>query len=395
MIIYTKKIKHVIYLYIFIFLILFSQPIIAQGVYISEELFTIPWGNQPGELSTWWNEEPPEDWEGIIKPPGPVAVSSTGGFVIVDYDNLTRRLTKYSIDGTFVSVIDLKIAGLPFPSELSVADSGEVLFSKYNKLVLLDTSLQPSSTTILPSNITNIWPSNNGGFWCKYSIKTGNNELSRYMVEFNLDGSVSESQLLFAGQSDDPNRLNHRFITPLGQSKPRLEDMYGYKYIVKWIYGQGNILTKRSPSEVIVYEHTLNDDPDWQGVNDYFITWEGDFYTIHATSDGVILTKYDLHVDPVCIFKPVTLPPYTGPSPVAIEFDASQSHDDDNDPLTFHWDFDGDGIFDEPVDDAYTGPPDNPTHEYTVDYEGPVILKVTDDFQGECELGFLIMVDVV
>ena len=80
---------------------------------------------------------------------------------------------------------------------------------------------------------------------------------------------------------------------------------------------------------------------------------------------------------------------------MAVEFDATQTYDDDGDTLTFHWDFDGDLIFDEPVDDAYTGSPDNPTHEYTVDYEGSVNLKVTDDYQGECVMDILIVVDVV
>ena len=41
----------------------------AQEIYVQEELFTIPWGNQTGELSLWWHEEPPPFEEGRRDPP--------------------------------------------------------------------------------------------------------------------------------------------------------------------------------------------------------------------------------------------------------------------------------------------------------------------------------------
>jgi len=82
---------------------------------------------------------------------------------------------------------------------------------------------------------------------------------------------------------------------------------------------------------------------------------------------------------PCCDLFIVTPMPYIGPSPALIEFDASGSSDPDPcDELSFSWDFDGDLVFDEPVDDSYTGTPDHPTHSYTQNYTGPVNLKVTD-----------------
>jgi len=82
---------------------------------------------------------------------------------------------------------------------------------------------------------------------------------------------------------------------------------------------------------------------------------------------------------PTCDLQVITQLPYLGPSPAAIEFDASGSFDPDpGDILTFEWDFDGDLIFNEPVDDSYTGDPDNPTHEYTETYHGFVFVKVLD-----------------
>ena len=99
---------------------------------------------------------------------------------------------------------------------------------------------------------------------------------------------------------------------------------------------------------------------------------------------------------PICDFYVVTPIPYLGPSPALIEFDASASFDRDPcDELTYEWDFDGDRIFSEPVDDSYTGDPVNPTHEYTSDYNGPVHLRVTDPHQASSECLKLVIVDII
>ena len=99
--------------------------------------------------------------------------------------------------------------------------------------------------------------------------------------------------------------------------------------------------------------------------------------------------------NPVCQCRIVTPMPYRGPSPAAIEFDTSGTFDEDGDDLTYHWDFDGDCIFDEPYDDSYTGDPDNPTHEYTQSGEYTVNLSVTDNYQGECETSVLTSVRII
>jgi len=89
--------------------------------------------------------------------------------------------------------------------------------------------------------------------------------------------------------------------------------------------------------------------------------------------------------NPVCdIFHDYTFP-VEAYDEFEMELDATGSYDPDGDPLTFHWDFDGDGTYDEDPDDAYEGDPDNPTHTYTDDFTGEVCLLLEDNNGGDAE----------
>ena len=99
---------------------------------------------------------------------------------------------------------------------------------------------------------------------------------------------------------------------------------------------------------------------------------------------------------PVCFLSVVTPMPYIGPAPAEIEFDATGSYDPDPcDELTYEWDFDGDGIYGEPVDDSYTGDPDNPTHSYTASYHGPVLLRLSDNHGSAMTCTVYVDVDII
>ncbi len=104
--------------------------------------------------------------------------------------------------------------------------------------------------------------------------------------------------------------------------------------------------------------------------------------------------RFDLHVssspsnlDPVCdlVIDDETPMPIEDFWPIEVKFDATGSYDPDLDPLTYEWDFDGDGVYDEDPDDNYTGDVDNPSHLYTEDPAGDAYLRLTDGNGGESE----------
>jgi len=64
-----------------------------------------------------------------------------------------------------------------------------------------------------------------------------------------------------------------------------------------------------------------------------------------------------------------------------VVFNATGTYDPDGDPMTFDWDFDGDGEF----GDTYTGPDDNPTYTYYSNYNGDACVRVSDGNGGESE----------
>jgi PKD repeat protein len=64
--------------------------------------------------------------------------------------------------------------------------------------------------------------------------------------------------------------------------------------------------------------------------------------------------------------------PTFGPTPLTVEFDATGSSEPDGDPITYAWDLDGDGQYD---DSAAA----NPTHTYAARGTYHVSLRVTDD----------------
>ncbi|MEO7993772.1 MAG: FG-GAP-like repeat-containing protein, partial [bacterium] len=65
-----------------------------------------------------------------------------------------------------------------------------------------------------------------------------------------------------------------------------------------------------------------------------------------------------------------------------VSFDATTSSDPNGDPLTYIWDFNGDGTFGDPVKDNFTGSPSTPVHTFLAPGLVQVNLKVDDGRSG-------------
>lgn len=287
----------VLYL-LLLFICLFQSESSSQDEYEAEVLFTIPWGDEYGSIPLFWFYNDPEIQR--IDAPGPCAISPTGGFVVADWGSElddSGRLTKYSLNGTFIAQIKLKDYSLRYPDieqAMAVAYSGEILLSKYNKAFMLNGYLQPIHSTGFPSWLNNVWPSINGGFWCRYTIESGNN-CDEYLVEYNLDGTLSAPILLFSGDINDPERLNYRYIAPTGQCFRTLTDMCGYTYSDGYVEYNLYRVEKRSPTGELIYTNYFSNENGWEKFsNDCLFTWEGDYYTTHGSSNGLVVTKYTL-----------------------------------------------------------------------------------------------------
>jgi hypothetical protein len=91
--------------------------------------------------------------------------------------------------------------------------------------------------------------------------------------------------------------------------------------------------------------------------------------------------------DPVCDLVVTDASPIHGwDVGVPVHFDASGSTDVDGDTLSFEWDFDGDGVYAEPVDDSIdSGTSAMPVHNYKTNYNGQACVRVTDSQGGKSD----------
>ncbi len=295
--------------------VFFVHPVNAQCEYTKEDLYTIPWGDTPGSLLTGWHIPPDSpEYTGLIDPPGPFAVSSEGEMVI----NNGGLLMKFSPEGELTASVVLRSLGLEQPFSLAINSVGQVLIDNYRwdhrlggyttTLRLFDSSLRPVNEASIPSGLEtmpswqSIFPSNVGSFWVIY--ETSNRPIRDYrdplyyereLIEYSLDASISPPQLLYAGENSDPGPGQTRFVTPSGELRPHIEDVYGCTYTDE---GEDLVLSRFSPDGELVYSFDYRSDPAWRrfvaGSPKWFVTWAGDMYILRATDEGAVLTKYTL-----------------------------------------------------------------------------------------------------
>ncbi len=295
-------------------LFLLIRPVNAQGEYIKEDLYTIPWGDEPGSLSTEWHIPPDSpEYRGLIDPPGPFAVSSEGEMVIDD----GGLLLEYSTEGTLTASLVLGSLGLEPPMALAINSAGQVLIENHRwdhglqgfitTLHLLDSNLEPLNQVSIPSDRHamvcwhSIFPSDSGSFWVIY--ETSNQRSRGYgepehherdLIEYSLGGSISAPQLLYAGENSDPGPQQTRFVTPSGEPRSQIEDEYGYTYRT---LGEDPVVGRFSPAGELVFTFDYGSAPGWtkfRAASPWFVAWSGDVYILHATDEGAVLTKYTL-----------------------------------------------------------------------------------------------------
>jgi len=98
------------------------------------------------------------------------------------------------------------------------------------------------------------------------------------------------------------------------------------------------------------------------------------------------VADYPINEDPVCdlVIDAKNPMPYQSFTPAVVVFDATGTYDPDpKDILTYEWDFDGDGVYNESPDDDYVGSPNKPAHLYYSDTACDVSVRVTDGNTGE------------
>ena len=289
---------------------------LPHAEYTSEELFTIPWGDGPGELTTEWNYElwePPAEDRCVIWPPGPWGVSSHGDLVLAQNTSDGSRLNTYDRDGSLIASINIRANGLWMPNELAMSDTGEILLGYSNELVWLSPSLEEVARLQLPHTavlIERIVPSDRSSFLVLYdsqlpSCDSPHIMSEKYLIECFTDGSTDEPVLLLSYSSGDPAALEYCYVSPDGAFHSTITDMHGYSYRFPWTdetvdpWGIGRHFMERLSSDGrVVYAHDFNSEEGWRMFDErYFLTWSGDFYTLHATDEGAVLTKYTLQME--------------------------------------------------------------------------------------------------
>jgi hypothetical protein len=276
----------------------------AQAEYVSQVLFTISWGEEEGKLSTWWNEELYGEYWDMIPPPAPFAVSQQGGIVIAEGYVGGGRLMHYSQNGSLIGCRDERSLGIRDYPLVALSETGQVLVAAGARILLLDPELALQTSDIVPmpvlegeeAHVGGLFASNHETFWVLCSVhrtlEDESQEIDGYLAEFGENGWLGNPQYLTT--VEHPWELSDwSFVTPDGQVLPKVTDSCEYAYE----FDTRATLHKFSPEGQEVYTHTLTSEPGWTAFDDsshFYAMWSGDYYTLHATADGAVVTKYTL-----------------------------------------------------------------------------------------------------
>jgi len=285
-----------------------AQKGFANNQYTEQVLFTIPWGEREGEISTWWNEELYEEGWDMVPPPDPFAAIDSGGIVIFDGYYDAGHLMHYSLDGNLIGFLDMHALGLSRTCVMAIAPTGQVAMAYESRMLLLGPDLQIIRDDRGPVpihgdeevSIYQICPSDHGTFWVLFRgsriLPDDTQQEHGYLAEYGPDGWIPDPQEFFAGDSPWDLWGHHNFVTPDGLILPEITDVNGCTYEFDY-HGCNAIMRKFSPDCEEIYTHAIASEPGWTSfdlTSHYSVTWFGDFYTIHATAEGAVVTKFTL-----------------------------------------------------------------------------------------------------
>ena len=286
---------------------LMPTSIMADSVYYSSEVFTIPWGgaegNSTGGLSTEWNVINEQEGSDSVQI-GQWKLSNDGEFVFVDL--AAGKVNRYGPTGDFKGFLDTSSLGRI--DDVAIADSGEVLVvgeqhvgpgvslgsyitNSTLTLYMLNSDMEVTSSQTLPS-ITQgckVFPSDSNYFYvCSWTSKSavvednrrGATSIDYHLSRYYFSGSLQAPVLIWSGFSDDPQVVDFGYISRSGQPYKSFIDNSGYAY--EWDSDQG--LKKSDPSGSLDYSIKVVDDPNWSLSYNSFLIISSCLTVIFTTS---------------------------------------------------------------------------------------------------------------
>ncbi|MBU1022938.1 hypothetical protein KKB99_01525, partial [bacterium] len=124
-----------------------------------------------------------------------------------------------------------------------------------------------------------------------------------FLCSLSTSGVLSEPLIIW--DAENKTGLPAHFVTPLGETTLVFKDQFGYFYgpteHISGGWEWGAAISKRAnPNGPRIYRNDWQSEESWRRFDNrdygsrYYLTWDGDYYTIHATDAGMVLTKYTL-----------------------------------------------------------------------------------------------------
>lgn len=187
-----------------------------------------------------------------------------------------------------------------FPQHMAVSPNGNIILAYNDTIIMLNSSFEVITTQHLfgeRPHVFAVYASDHDSFWITYNALLFGSEY--YLIEMDANGQLLQPTLLARWDSlnCDPCQ-GFSFVSPDGETCNYVTDMYGYLYSTSLEEPGARLYKYTNPESEPIYVHYLSSNHHYEEFEEYsvspnyYITYSGDFYTLHATEDGLVLTKY-------------------------------------------------------------------------------------------------------